>query len=291
MRLLPDEVYNGERHVAAFQGALGKQAYRAGQARDDFLLQCRPSTATEWGMANHERDWGLIVDASVPLDQRLAAYRARRRGLGTTTGEVVENIARSYTVGDVRVIEHKREFWFEVIIDALGGENIDHDSLRAAIRKVIPAHMEKLYSFVWVFDLPVGVSEEIQYDAMAFKYVLGSWELGKHPFAEKQKSEVVKMTDVSSITEQLLSNNAAFTADDVRSVVLNDAVTISSLARLVQGNTAIIQYALPPDMYAVSNIKLLDAAGRVLSEAAASLSVVPREGNILKHRFIFNERS
>ena len=145
MDFIPEIAYNNEPHIQVFQDAIDKQVTAIQLARDDFLLQARTSTATSWGMANYERDWGLTVDEHKSIDQRLAAWRAKRRGVGTTTVAVIENIAESFYNGDVDVIEHKKEFWLEIIFKSYTGVPPNMQDLQFAIEDVIPAHMEVIY--------------------------------------------------------------------------------------------------------------------------------------------------
>jgi hypothetical protein len=149
MSLLPIEAYHDEKHVKALQDTLGGQVKALQEARDSLKAQYRPSTASGWGMAKHERAWGILVDEGAPPEQRLAAYRAKRRGVGTTTKDAVANIVRSYADGSVEVVEHKKEYWFEVVVEAPVGHDIPRAGIEHAVREVIPAHMEPMFSFSW----------------------------------------------------------------------------------------------------------------------------------------------
>lgn len=144
MDMLPVPVYNGEPHVVAYQEALSKQVRAVETARDDFLLQARPSTAT-WGLSRYEREWGLPVDESKPLDQRLAIWRSRRRGYGVTTEEAIKRIAESFYNGQVDVVQHRGEFWIEIFFRSPSGNPINIADIRDAINEVIPAHVECVY--------------------------------------------------------------------------------------------------------------------------------------------------
>lgn len=146
--MLHDPAYHRERHVEILLAALGKQVEKIQFARDDIKLQCRPATAT-WGMSKHEREWGLPVDTSKPIDQRLAAYRSRRRGVGSTTEETIKNIANSFYNGEISIIQHKKEFWIEITFASQIGIPPNMDDLKATISEIIPAHMEVVYMIIW----------------------------------------------------------------------------------------------------------------------------------------------
>lgn len=141
MQKLPSEAYNGERHVKVFQDAINAQVADVQAARDDFKLQCSPTTAT-WGLSKYEQEVGIPVDESKPIEQRRSAYIAKRRGVGTTTATVLKNIAKSFCTGggDVEVIEHKREFWLEFIFT--NTPILNTTDLKAILEELKPAHME-----------------------------------------------------------------------------------------------------------------------------------------------------
>ena len=163
MQQLPDSAYHGEPHVALLQEAIGAQVEALQAARDDLKRQARPSAAT-WGIAAYERGWGLVVDESKPPDQRLAAYRARRRGLGVIDAGAIRLIAESFYNGEVEVTEHKREFWFEVIFLSQTGVPPNMEDLKAAIEEVKPAHMECVYVVVWNIHTILG---QLTHDELA----------------------------------------------------------------------------------------------------------------------------
>ena len=100
MEMLPRAAYHDEAHVGDFQGAVGRQMDAAEAARDDLMKQARPATAT-WGMMAYEREYGIEPDVSKPHDQRLSRWRAKRRGQGTTTKELIKLMASSFTGGEL----------------------------------------------------------------------------------------------------------------------------------------------------------------------------------------------
>lgn len=144
MDMLPDSAYNSEPHIVAYQEALNKQVQKVEAARDDFLQQARPGTAT-WGMSRYEREWGILVNEDNPLDKRLAIWRSRRRGYGVTTVEAIKRIAESFYNGQVDVVQHRGEFWVEIFFRSPSGNPINIADIRDAVSAVIPAHVECVY--------------------------------------------------------------------------------------------------------------------------------------------------
>ena len=147
MELLPRAVYHGEEHVADLQGAIQSQAEAARAARDDLFRQLRPSTAT-WGLTLYEREYGIQPDVSKPWEQRLAVWRAKRRGQGTTTKELLELMASSFTGGGVEVREQAAQYLVEICFGEIGRPPNVED-LERSVREVLPAHLRIGFLFRW----------------------------------------------------------------------------------------------------------------------------------------------
>lgn len=144
MRQLPPQCYNGERHVKELEDALGKQVRDVQQARDDLYLQARPSTAT-WGLSNYEREYNIPTDLSKPIAQRLALWRAKRKGHGTTTVEVILGMAQAAFGGSAEVTELYSRYL--VKIRAGGNSLANRWDFQAAVEEIIPAHLALNYYF------------------------------------------------------------------------------------------------------------------------------------------------
>ena len=61
---------------------------------------------------------------------------------------------------------------------------------------------------------------------------------------------------------------------------------------VVSGFATVVMAAIGSNPDSIANAAaIIAAAGRVLSKAAAAMSIVPGAGNMLKNRFVFSERS
>ena len=135
---LPQEVYHDEPHVRALQDALETEYRKAREIYDDLILQMRPSTAS-WGLRLYEREYGIEPDATRSTTDRLAVWRAKRRGRGVTTSEVIRNIAQSFSKEPVRVVECPEEYRFSIFLDASAAKL--QNALTRAIEEAKPAHL------------------------------------------------------------------------------------------------------------------------------------------------------
>ena len=121
----------------------------------------------------------------------------------------------------------------------------------------------------------VNVSEEISYSSLNWKYRLGSWRLGQHPFALLDGGGIVKMPNIKSIKPALLSDAAGFVADDIASVLINDTVKVPSFRlKNVDNNVVSIEYEVDSTMTSlITDIKLLRADDTVLTQSAVYVPV------------------
>jgi hypothetical protein len=146
MDKLPQKIYHREPHVKDIQDAIGQQVEQEQQARDDLLLQCRPSTAT-WGLAIYEREFGITPDINKPQDQRLSVLRAKMRGQGTTTKPMLQSMAASFSGGEVDVNERFAEYITEIKFVGTWGTPPNVNDLWDSIREILPAHLDLIFTY------------------------------------------------------------------------------------------------------------------------------------------------
>lgn len=145
--LLPD-YYAGSSQVVALQGAYQHWTDALQAARDDLFLQMNVATAT-WGLVTWETALGLTTDAAKSNDYRRTRIMSKMRGQGTTTKAMIENVAESFSNGDVVIVEYNDESRFEVKFVGTLGIPPNMDDLTAAIEEIKPAHMD--YTYVYTY--------------------------------------------------------------------------------------------------------------------------------------------
>ncbi len=145
--LLP-EFYRESAQVVDLQGAFQHWTDAAQAARDDLMAQMNVATAT-WGLVTWEKALGLTTDAAKSNEYRRTRIMSKLRGQGTTTKAMIENVAESFSNGDVTIIEYSAESRFEVKFVGTLGIPPNMDDLTAAIEEIKPAHLA--YSYVYVY--------------------------------------------------------------------------------------------------------------------------------------------
>lgn len=148
------------------------------------------------------------------------------------------------------------------------------------INRIKPAHIV----FVSAPYIKSGLlmSETIEHALRTYHYHLGTWALGKLPFATDMNLGVIKMPETPSIQPALLNGTAAFVLEDIASARINGATAISAISKSQEGSTVTVSYTVTEAMAAsVEKVELLDSEGNVLT---SSTVYIPVSGSILlKH--------
>lgn len=132
--------------VSAFQEANERQLEKLQEARDDMLRQLDPRKA-DWALPIWERAWGLLVEAEKSLDFRRSRLLARLRGRGTTTVEIIRDVAASYTDMDVEVEEFPEDYAVEIRFIGAIGTPANLEAVGASLSEIMPAHLIHRYQF------------------------------------------------------------------------------------------------------------------------------------------------
>ena len=112
------------------------------------ISECFVSTAAKL-LPRYENLLGLAVDVSKSEEFRRERIRAKISGAGTTTKQMIEDVSRSYSNGEVEVIEDNGNSRFVVrFVGALGipGNMTD---LKLTIEEIKPAHLMVEYEYIY----------------------------------------------------------------------------------------------------------------------------------------------
>lgn len=143
------------------------------QAVFDVERQLDVSTAT-WGLALYERDYGLMPNVSETDNERRARIKSRMRGAGTSTTEMLQNLAAAYVDGQTSINDLQELFRLQVQFTGPLGIPTNLDDLTNALRDARPAHMEIEYLLRYllireVAKMTVGGLGEQTIDRFAFR--------------------------------------------------------------------------------------------------------------------------
>ncbi len=132
---------------------------------EGFIDTARRSL-TEW-----EALYGLEIREDSSPERRRERVRARMRGSGTTTVALIESVARSFSNGEVTVIEHNSEYYFEVVFVSQQGRPPGLDALKEAVEDVKPAHLGVIYTFTMVTHGAIRRAPYTHAELAAYKHL------------------------------------------------------------------------------------------------------------------------
>ncbi|WP_374713112.1 putative phage tail protein [Symbiobacterium terraclitae] len=139
-------LYEVSRTMKAGLQAEGVEIDALRQAIDDALNQ-RFVRTTTWSLDDWERELGLPPAADQPVGERRDRIVSRIRGYGTATVQLVKQVAESYDQGTVDVIPDPPAYTVTVRFVDTRGIPPNLQDLQAAVRAVLPAHLDVRYEF------------------------------------------------------------------------------------------------------------------------------------------------
>lgn len=142
--LLPP-CYANSPEMCDWQNALSAVVNELWRARFDLFDQFDLSTAT-WGLEQWEAAFGL--DHSLPPEDyaaRRERIQGKMRGAGTSTEEMIRQVASSFTNGEVAIQVYPSEHRFTIQFVSQIGVPPRLDDLKAAIEEAKPAHLKCEY--------------------------------------------------------------------------------------------------------------------------------------------------
>ena len=160
----------------------------------------------------------------------------------------------------------------ELVVETIESSSIWLHEVSVTINHVKPANL--VFISRPLQALTILVNEEVSKSVRTDNYLLGTWKLGNLPFANLSSEEVVKMADTPSIQQSLLTQLAEFTADDIKSVLVNDKHRITTfIDKSNNGSLAVIEYEVFANagLDTITNVKLLDALDRPLVNMALDI--------------------
>ncbi|RKD26676.1 hypothetical protein BEP19_15825 [Ammoniphilus oxalaticus] len=153
--------------MRAIQNANEEQLEKLNYAIDDLRRQMFVDTAT-WGLDLWEMEYGISTDRSRSYERRREVIKAKMRGAGTTTKEMVKSVAAAFSGGEVDVHEHPREYRFEIQFIGVRGIPPNMSGLIDAIDNIKPAHLA--YSFKYTYTWWDKISELTWGDAQTMTW-------------------------------------------------------------------------------------------------------------------------
>jgi len=112
---------------------------------NQFFVDTADFTLERW-----ERELGIPVDNSKPVEYRRSVIRSKMRGVGTVKVSLINTVSESYTNGEVDVFEHAEGNYFTIKFVSVRGVPPNLDDLKRAIEDIKPAHLAVVYEFTYL---------------------------------------------------------------------------------------------------------------------------------------------
>ncbi len=141
-------VYENNETMKELQQILSTKINLLAANRDKVLNQCFIATASDL-LSRYEKLYGLTVDISKSNTFRRERIKARAKGTGTVTKEMLENVAASYSNGEVEVIENIGDYSFIVKFVGTKGIPANMADLTLTIEEIKPAHLSFTFEYIY----------------------------------------------------------------------------------------------------------------------------------------------
>lgn len=149
INLLPN-YYRDNKTMEELQGILSADINGLSSDINETINQCFVNTATSL-LSRYEKIYGIQVDVSKSNEFRRERIRAKIRGVGTVTKKMIEATARSYSNGEVEVIEDPTNYCFKVKFVGVKGIPANMADLTVTIEEIKPAHLA--FEFEYTYNL------------------------------------------------------------------------------------------------------------------------------------------
>ncbi|CUU46997.1 YmfQ family protein [Clostridium beijerinckii] len=120
---------------------------------DDVKNQLHIDTAA-WGLVYWEERYGIETNLDLSYEQRREMVKAKKRGQGTTTMQMIKNVAEVFSGGEVNVIENTGPYIFTIQFVGVKGIPRNMQAFINMLEDIKPAHLgyEFKYTYtVWSF--------------------------------------------------------------------------------------------------------------------------------------------
>ncbi|MCF6466335.1 putative phage tail protein [Clostridium sp. Cult2] len=146
--LLPD-YYKGNLTMEELQSILNTDINTLANKFDETIDQCFVNTATSI-LSRYEEIYGIKVDVSKSDEFRRERIRAKIRGIGTVTKQMIQDVAASYSNGEVEVIEDNANYKFIIKFVGVKGIPANMVDLKLTIDEIKPAHLAFEFEYTWI---------------------------------------------------------------------------------------------------------------------------------------------
>lgn len=146
-KYVPQFIYN-ERTLHKIYKSQEEQLAVALWQSNDLLNQGFIDTAT-WSLSDLEEEYGIKTNLNISYEERREVLKAKKRGQGTCTIEMIKNVCEAFSGGEVNVIENSGPYKFTIQFVGVKGIPRNMHLLINTINEIKPAHL--IYDFKYTY--------------------------------------------------------------------------------------------------------------------------------------------
>jgi hypothetical protein len=146
LELLPD--HNKNNSMVKLQNVLSSKINDLAANMGETMDECFINTTSKL-LSRYEQIYGIKVDVSKNDEFRRERIRAKIRGIGTVTKQMIVNTAKSYSNGDVEIIEDPTNYTFKIKFVGTIGTPANMDGLTLTVEEIKPAHLSYTFEYVY----------------------------------------------------------------------------------------------------------------------------------------------
>lgn len=146
--LLPVAIYENNATMQELQELLTMNINTLASGRNTMLNECFVKTASTL-LSRYEEVYGLEVNVEKSNAFRQERIMAKMRGAGTTTKQMIEDVAAAFSGGSVDIIEYPMENRFVVKFIGALGIPANMEDLTLTIEEIKPAHLAFTFEYTY----------------------------------------------------------------------------------------------------------------------------------------------
>ncbi|MBW6408474.1 YmfQ family protein [Clostridium weizhouense] len=117
---------------------------------NDLFNQIFIETAT-WGLTYWEEQYAIETNLNSSYEERREIIKAKKIGRGTTTKDMIKNVAEIFSGGEVNITEDNKNYSFIVQFIGVKGIPKNMQAFKNMLEDIKPAHLS--YSFKYTFTI------------------------------------------------------------------------------------------------------------------------------------------
>jgi len=164
--LLPP-IYENDLTMQKLQDILSDKINTLADGINETIDECFVSTTSKL-LSYHENIYGITVDVTKSDVFRMERIRAKIKGTGTVTKQMIIDTAKAYSNGEVEVIEDNANNSFKIKFVGAKGIPANMADLILTIEEIKPAHLS--YTFEYLYNTWDDVSAMTWADASVYTW-------------------------------------------------------------------------------------------------------------------------